>query len=249
MAKKHKHEEHVNHERWVISFADMMTLLFALFVVLYALGQADLSKAKQLKDSIQFAFHIAGEGKTKDDGIFEKQKGGGETIMPAPLVNAQDGSMKEFLQDTLPREFEEVTGSSIDIVMTDDTITMRAQLSSFFDSSRAFPIKPDVFNWLIRAAQGAVNYSSDLRIIIEAPDVILGVGENNRPQTSLELCDKRLWTLRKALLGVPEIRPHLVRIELGQQKDAAPGSARAAADWEDRAQVIFAFSNRRPENR
>ena len=46
MAKKHKHEEHVNHERWVISFADMMTLLFALFVVLYALGQADLSKAK-----------------------------------------------------------------------------------------------------------------------------------------------------------------------------------------------------------
>jgi hypothetical protein len=126
---------------------------------------------------------------------------------------------------------------------------MRAQLSSFFDSSRAFPIKPDVFNWLIRAAQGAVNYTSDLRIIIEAPDVILGVGENNRPYTSLELCDKRLWTLRKALLGVPEIRPHLVRIELGQQKDAAPGSARAAAAWEDRAQVIFAFSNRRPENR
>ena len=60
MAKKHKHEEHVNHERWVISFADMMTLLFALFVVLYALGQQDLAKAKQLKNSIQWAFHIAG---------------------------------------------------------------------------------------------------------------------------------------------------------------------------------------------
>lgn len=249
MAKKHKHEEHVNHERWVISFADMMTLLFALFVVLYALGQADLSKAKQLKDSIQFAFHIAGEGKTKDDGIFEKQKGGGETIMPAPLVNAQQGSMKEFLQNTLPKEFEEVTGRSIEIVMTDDTITMRAQLSTFFDSGRGFPIKPKTFNWLIKAAQGSVNFTSDLRIIIEAPDVVVGVGESNRPVTSLELCDKRLWTLRKALLGVPEIRPHLVRIELGQQKDPAPGSARAAADWEDRAQVILAFSNRKPENK
>jgi len=249
MAKKHKHEEHVNHERWVISFADMMTLLFALFVVLYALGQADLSKAKQLKDSIQFAFHIAGEGKTKDDGIFDKQKGGGETIMPVPLINAQEGPMKEFLQDTLPKEFEEITGSSIDIVMTDDTITMRAQLSSFFDEGRPFPIKPSVFNWLIKAAQGSVNYTSDLRIIIEAQDVIVGVGENNRPTTSLELCDKRLWTLRKALLGVPEIRPHLVRIELGQQKDPAPGSARSFAGWEERAQVILAFSNRKPENR
>ena len=48
MAKKHKHEEHVNHERWVISFADMMTLLFALFVVLYAMGVQDLEKLKDL---------------------------------------------------------------------------------------------------------------------------------------------------------------------------------------------------------
>ena len=91
MAKKHKHEEHVNHERWVISFADMMTLLFALFVVLYALGQADLSKMKQLKQSVQWAFHIAGEGKTKDTGIFEQQSGGGDVMQAAPLVTAQGG--------------------------------------------------------------------------------------------------------------------------------------------------------------
>ena len=73
MGRKKKHEEHVNHERWLVSFADMMTLLFALFVVLYALGQADLEKAKELKRSVQWAFHIAGEGKTKDSGLFEKQ--------------------------------------------------------------------------------------------------------------------------------------------------------------------------------
>jgi len=248
MAKKHKHEEHVNHERWLVSFADMMTLLFALFVVLYALGQADLEKARKLKESVQFAFHIAGEGKTKDEGIFDKQKGGGQTIMPAPLITAQDGEMREFLMRVLPQEFELATGKSLEVVQTDDTTSMRAPLSAFFEPGRPGPLKPDVFNWLVRAAKGATTYTSDVRIVIEAPDVILGAPEG-RPVTSLELCDRRLWTLRKAMLAIPEIRPHLVRIELAQQQDAAPGSVTASAYWEDRGEVILAFSNMREKNR
>ena len=109
MAKKHKHEEHVNHERWLVSFADMMTLLFALFVVLYALGQADLSKLKELKQSVQWAFNITGDGKTKDDGIFDKQQGGGDVTVAVPLITAQNGEMREFLKEVLP-EYQEVAG-------------------------------------------------------------------------------------------------------------------------------------------
>ncbi|MBB3676524.1 OmpA/MotB family protein [Modestobacter versicolor] len=44
-AKKHEeHEEHENHERWLVSGFDMMTLLFVLFVVLYAMSSIDLAK-------------------------------------------------------------------------------------------------------------------------------------------------------------------------------------------------------------
>src|SRR3712207_4602783 len=42
--KKHVEEEHENHERWLVSYADMMTLLLVLFVVLYALSQIDKEK-------------------------------------------------------------------------------------------------------------------------------------------------------------------------------------------------------------
>ena len=35
MAKKKHHEEHENHERWLVSYADFITLLFAFFVILF----------------------------------------------------------------------------------------------------------------------------------------------------------------------------------------------------------------------
>lgn len=49
--KKHEeHEEHVNHERWLITYADMITLLMVLFIVLFAIGQTDLAKYEKLKE-------------------------------------------------------------------------------------------------------------------------------------------------------------------------------------------------------
>ena len=44
--KKHHHEEHENHERWLVSGYDMMTLLFAVFVVLFAISSTNISKVK-----------------------------------------------------------------------------------------------------------------------------------------------------------------------------------------------------------
>jgi chemotaxis protein MotB len=54
--KKHHHEEHENHERWLVSGYDMMTLLFAVFVVLFAISSTNVSKVKALTQSLQEAF-------------------------------------------------------------------------------------------------------------------------------------------------------------------------------------------------
>src|SRR5688572_19976268 len=54
--KPHHEEEHENEERWLVSFADMMTLLFCLFMVLFAISSVNTSKFEALQKSLQDAF-------------------------------------------------------------------------------------------------------------------------------------------------------------------------------------------------
>lgn len=56
MARKRRLEEHENHERWLVSYADFITLLFAFFVVMYAVSSVNEGKYKVLSDSLTNAF-------------------------------------------------------------------------------------------------------------------------------------------------------------------------------------------------
>src|SRR5437762_14016266 len=53
--RKKKHPEHENHERWLISYADFITLLFAFVVVMFASSQADKGRAQQVSESAKKA--------------------------------------------------------------------------------------------------------------------------------------------------------------------------------------------------
>ena len=56
MARKKRQAEHVNHERWLVSYADFITLLFAFFVVMFAASNEDKDKAGQIAQSVRIAF-------------------------------------------------------------------------------------------------------------------------------------------------------------------------------------------------
>jgi chemotaxis protein MotB len=55
MARRHHGESHENHERWLVSYADFITLLFAFFVVMFASSQTDKSKARQISEAVEKA--------------------------------------------------------------------------------------------------------------------------------------------------------------------------------------------------
>lgn len=58
--RRRKDPSHVNHERWLVSYADFITLLFAFFVVLYSSSQVDKRRVGQLALAIQVAFQQMG---------------------------------------------------------------------------------------------------------------------------------------------------------------------------------------------
>ncbi len=56
MARRRHHEEHANHEAWAIPYADLMTLLLAFFVVMYAISSLNEGKYRVMADSLNSAF-------------------------------------------------------------------------------------------------------------------------------------------------------------------------------------------------
>src|ERR1700677_1805309 len=108
---KKKHPEHVNHERWLVSYADFITLLFAFFVVLFASGQADKRKAVLLAHSMQSAFDHNGifdpHSRTppiSDDPNAMQHAVASPLTLPVPSLDQPEAAQKAQLAEDHIRE-------------------------------------------------------------------------------------------------------------------------------------------------
>lgn len=109
MARRQKHEEHENHERWLVSYADFITLLFAFFVVMYAISQVNESKYRVLSNALVNAFQDNPRSETLLDTKTGAGTTGSLTIKPTVLIKedpakvakrkAQEASMKSVATD------------------------------------------------------------------------------------------------------------------------------------------------------
>ncbi|MCM4077240.1 flagellar motor protein MotB [Paractinoplanes hotanensis] len=89
--KHEEHEEHVNHERWLVSYADMLTLLFVLFVVLYSMSDVNMKKFAQLASGLSSGFgaqSVAFQGQT---GPMDGSGNSAEIVQIDPGANPGDG--------------------------------------------------------------------------------------------------------------------------------------------------------------
>lgn len=138
MARKKHHEEHENLERWLVSYADFITLLFAFFTVLYALSQSDKAKYKEAAEAIQHAFNSAGGLFTVKGVPFSPydshaQKGSVGTPTPEDngrLSNAESDAEMDRIAQQLRGLFRATTGlalspGGLEVIKTDKGYRIR----------------------------------------------------------------------------------------------------------------------------
>ena len=95
MARKHKHEEHENHERWLVSYADFITLLFAFFVVMYAISTLNEGKYRVLSDALGVAFRNDKVVTAQSNGMAPINRTSPSVMPPRPGMKVPDPLRRE----------------------------------------------------------------------------------------------------------------------------------------------------------
>lgn len=145
MAKKKKHPEHINLERWLISYADFITLLFATFVVLYALSQVDIKDFKALENSIKQAFSApsvmqGSEGVMDSSSTLFDNEQADSMITPLMMEymsqKYEDQSMEE-IEKSINEQIKAGEIDNAEVFETDKGILIRLQDDCLFKSGSA----------------------------------------------------------------------------------------------------------------
>mgnify|MGYP001597713452 CR=1 FL=1 len=212
MAKKHKHEEHENHERWVISFADFMTLLFALFVVLYTSSRVDTNKLAQTTQSVRFALNYKGTGGVTKLAIFKgpPTEGGCTTSLGS---GAMSGAMSKQVLEALRRRMEKALrpvllqrpekNPSVTLEVENGRLRIRLAAQRFFDPASA-SLRPESLAVLDAIAEEISNSKHNIRVEGHTDDEAL---RSTRFRNNWDLSASRAATVVSYLEQAHQVPP------------------------------------------
>ena len=230
--RRSRPDEHENHERWLVSYADFITLLFAFFVVMYALSSLNEGKYRVLSNSLVTAFRSA------------DSTGGGPMVMNNPQVTSIRPSLRPRTlsqqaraeqtekMKTIAKNITQVmspysTQGQIAVIETERGITVEINDSLLFSAGRAE---------LTPSAEQAILGIGSVFATTEFPVTIEGHTDNIPISTPLfpsnwELSAVRATTVLRILMASGVTADRLTAIGYGDQRpvagnDSAEGRAR-----------------------
>ncbi|MCM0082460.1 OmpA family protein [Geomonas sp. Red32] len=229
MARKKEPEKEANHERWLVSYGDLLTLLFAVFVTLYAMSQADVKKAEEAAASMRQAFGITSpKGAAVKTSVIGAGEAGVLQLPPAggrKLANEDDlRGIKASLDAYL---LKAGAGNRVRVSLTRRGLVVSLKEAGFFDSGSAV-LKQDPSEVLATIASILKETSNDCRVEGHTDD--LPIATPAFP-SNWDLSSARATNVVKRLTGQYGVDPRSVSATgYGQYQpmaDNATGEGRA----------------------
>jgi chemotaxis protein MotB len=220
MARKRKQEEeHENMERWLVSYADFITLLFAFFVTMYAISRVDEQKLGSAVESLQRALGslITVNVTQRDAGAFPSKPATPSVSVVTPETeeapSAEQGEFAQLAQE-LKAEIEGAKGEldaakaaqlgQIKFLIDKRGLVMRVPESFFFDSGQA-SLRPEVIPIINVLGKSLAKIPNHIRIEGHTDSVPI-----RTPQfpSNWELSTARATTIVRYLLTHFQFHPH-----------------------------------------
>lgn len=129
--RKHKHGGHVNHERWLITYADLITLLLVFFIVMYAMSKVEQHKFDEVAQSLQSAFHVTAGGSEAvlPPASSEVMPNAGAAVMPE---RQQQMELQEEIEKAISQKFGESTLKDVSTSINQRGLVISLANQAFF---------------------------------------------------------------------------------------------------------------------
>lgn len=209
---KKKHEEPENHERWLVSYADFITLLFAFFVVMYATSTNNQEKQKSFEKSVRVNLKLAGPGNSPNnsdggDGLVGSGSENKDVVIPLEGFPRGKGPAEtaDYVNRFVDKKMDKDTQSKIQEIKHDSVGVRIALASAQFFNVGGIKLKVSALQALDQIAQ--LLKDNDRRIIIEGHTDNTPIAKNDFFETNWELGALRASTIVRYLIKYHKIDP------------------------------------------
>jgi chemotaxis protein MotB len=175
MSRNKKHPEHENHERWLVSYADFITLMFAFFVVMFSASNRDKARAQQVSESVRKALeegHVAARiaavlgGTVNDKGQGNAQRKGPGGATKAAAEESPNAVVAELLpsMEFLSRELaQEIRAGKLRLSLESRGLVVTLPQATYFPSGQD-SIDPATYPTLEKVAQVILKLPNPVRL-------------------------------------------------------------------------------------
>lgn len=202
------HRSRVTHDRWLVSYADFITLLFAFFVVLYAFAKADQQKHSNISDAVDGAFQSLALFPLKSPGPTTSHNTMSEHLratviddeMSVDKVRDDLEQMKHELEHQLASD---VANGTVAIGMSKDGLVISLREAGFFNSGSATP-RPQTLGTLRQIAAAIGRTAYDVRVEGHTDNIPI---HNQEFDSNWELSSARAIYITRVLLQLQASTP------------------------------------------